>query len=131
MPRFSYPNFPFPFYKNYSRNPTYSHNFSLSQTSHTSNYGKNNFQNNSSIKSDITSYSKNVSQHINLDEDKNCRNFEEKNKSNKNNNDYLFDLFGLKIYSDDVLLVSLIYFLYSEGVRDDSLFLALILLLIS
>ena len=49
----------------------------------------------------------------------NNRNYEQKNKSNKYNDDCLFDLFGLKIYSDDVLLVSLIYFLYSENVKDD------------
>ena len=55
----------------------------------------------------------------------------QKNKSNNNNNDYLFDLFGLKIYTDDVLLVSLIYFLYSEGVKDEGLFIVLILLLLS
>ena len=58
------------------------------------------------------------------------RDFKQKNKSNKNDN-YLFDLFGLKIYYDDVLLVSLIYFLYSEGVKDDGLFIVLILLLLS
>lgn len=55
----------------------------------------------------------------------------EKNKSNKNTTDFLFDLFGLKIYNDDILLISLIYFLYSEGVKDDSLFIVLILLLLS
>ena len=56
---------------------------------------------------------------------------EEKNKSNKNTNDFLFDLFGLKIYNDDILLISLLYFLYSEGVKDDGLFIVLILLLLS
>ena len=60
-----------------------------------------------------------------------CRFVKQKNKSNNNNNDYLFDLFGLKIYTDDVLLVSLIYFLYSEGVKDEGLFIVLILLLLS
>ena len=59
------------------------------------------------------------------------RDFKAKNKSNKYVDDYLFDLFGLKIYNDDILLVSLIYFLYSEGVKDDGLFIVLILLLLS
>ena len=63
--------------------------------------------------------------------EENKRSFKAKNKSNKYPDDYLFDLFGLKIYSDDVLLVSLIYFLYSENVKDDGLFLVLILLLLS
>ena len=57
--------------------------------------------------------------------------FAKPNKSNYNTDDYMFDLFGLKIYSDDILLISLIYFLYSEGVKDDGLFLVLLLLLLS
>ena len=41
------------------------------------------------------------------------------------------DLFGIKLYFDDVLILSLLFFLYKEEVKDESLFLALILLLIS
>ena len=43
----------------------------------------------------------------------------------------LFEIFGLKLYFDDVLLICLIFFLYNEGVKDDYLFIALILLLLS
>ena len=42
-----------------------------------------------------------------------------------------FDLFGIKLYFDDVLILSLLFFLYKEEVKDEGLFLALILLLIS
>ena len=83
------------------------------------------------------SSSDNITNHNNVkdsntvNENKNLRSTSPKNKSNKNTGDYLFDLFGLKIYSDDVLLVSLIYFLYSEDVKDDGLFLVLVLLLLS
>ena len=42
-----------------------------------------------------------------------------------------FDLFGIKLYFDDVLILSLLFFLYKEEVKDESLFLALVLLLIS
>ena len=42
-----------------------------------------------------------------------------------------FDLFGIKLYFDDVLILSLLFFLYKEDVKDEGLFLALILLLIS
>lgn len=41
------------------------------------------------------------------------------------------DLFGIKLYFDDVLILSLLFFLYNEEVKDEGLFLALILLLIS
>ena len=119
MARFPYTNFPFPFYKNYYRmpSPQFINNNSYSQKKHIidNSYSPSNFQN--SLESNSSN------------EDN--RNLNQKNKSNKNNNDYLFDLFGLKIFSDDILLVSLIYFLYSEGVKDDSLFIVLILLLLS
>lgn len=42
-----------------------------------------------------------------------------------------FEIFGLKLYFDDLLLICLIIFLYNEGVKDQFLFIALILLLLS
>lgn len=39
--------------------------------------------------------------------------------------------FGLDLFFDDILLVCLIWFLYNEGVKDEELFLSLILLLLS
>ncbi len=42
-----------------------------------------------------------------------------------------FDLFGLKLYNDDLLLIGMIFFLYKEDVKDQYLFIALILLLLS
>ena len=42
-----------------------------------------------------------------------------------------FNIFGINLYFDDILLISLIFFLYKEGVEDESLFVALILLLLS
>lgn len=52
-------------------------------------------------------------------------------KSSINQDSYFFELFGLKLYSDDILLICLIIFLYQEGVKDDELFISLILLLLS
>ena len=45
--------------------------------------------------------------------------------------DIMFEIFGIKLHSDDVLLICLIFFLYNEGVKDEFLFIALILLLLS
>jgi len=45
--------------------------------------------------------------------------------------EYLFEIFGLKLYFDDVLILCLLYFLYTEEVKDQELFLCLILLLLS
>lgn len=56
-----------------------------------------------------------------------------KQKINKKNDEdeVWLELFGIKLYFDDVLILSLLFFLYKENVKDEGLFLALILLLIS
>lgn len=46
-------------------------------------------------------------------------------------NNPVFNLFGLQLYYDDILLVCLIFFLYTEGIKDDFLFIVLVLLLLS
>lgn len=111
-----YMNFPFPSYKSY---PSSSFNPAYTLQSQVANVPLN----------EKHMISSNNSTYNNSQE--NDRSFDKKNKSNKYADDYLFDLFGLKIYNDDILLVSLIYFLYSEGVKDDGLFIVLILLLLS
>ena len=51
---------------------------------------------------------------------------------NKDTNDNVFfEILGIKLSYDDILLIFLIFFLYTEGVKDDFLFIALVLLLIS
>lgn len=47
------------------------------------------------------------------------------------NSDFVLDLFGLHLYFDDVLILGLLFFLYKEDVKDEGLFLALVMLLIS
>lgn len=115
MPRSLYTGFPF--YRNYFRmNP----NFYNRPFNHVNN-----------IAPPLNSASSNYNCSDTLNSNSFDEKHKEKNKSNKYTDNYLFDLFGLKIFSDDVLLISLIYFLYSEGVKDDALFLVLILLLLS
>ena len=53
------------------------------------------------------------------------------NQSDRNDKEEYFDLLGLKLYYDDLLLIGLIFFLYKEDVKDQYLFFALILLLLS
>lgn len=43
----------------------------------------------------------------------------------------VLELLGLKLYLDDILILSLLYFLYEEDVKDETLFISLLLLLIS
>lgn len=43
----------------------------------------------------------------------------------------IFEIFGIKLYFDDLLIIALIFFLYNEGVSDNLLFISLVLLLLS
>lgn len=45
-------------------------------------------------------------------------------------NNYL-EIAGIKLFSDDIILICLIVFLYNEKVKDQFLFIILILLLLS
>ena len=53
------------------------------------------------------------------------------NQKDRGADEEYFELFGLKLYYDDILLIGLIFFLYKEDVKDQYLFFALILLLLS
>lgn len=61
---------------------------------------------------------------------RNCIDKEDDKKNNEVDSP-LFELFGLKLYFDDVLLLGLLFVLYSEGVDDTNLYIALVLLLLS
>lgn len=52
-------------------------------------------------------------------------------KENRKDEMQVFEIFGIKLYFDDILIIALIFFLYNEGVRDNLLFISLILLLLS
>lgn len=43
----------------------------------------------------------------------------------------VFEIMGIKLYLDDIIILGLLFFLYKEEVKDETLFLSLILLLIS
>ena len=48
-----------------------------------------------------------------------------------NKNEPVLEILGLKLYLDDLIILGLLFLLYTEDVHDDILFLILILLLIS
>lgn len=43
----------------------------------------------------------------------------------------LFEIFGISLYYDDILILCLLFFLYKEEVKDPYLFISLVLLLLS
>ena len=99
-------------------------------------YGINSFAPKNSLNSNIKD-SSNSDNNISLQNNnvtyktKSNKELPKKNNSKSNTDNYFFELFGLKLYFDDVLLICLIFFLYDEGVRDNELFISLILLLLS
>lgn len=53
------------------------------------------------------------------------------NTTTSRNCEEVFNVFGLKLYFDDLLIISLLIFLYNEDIKDNSLYLALVLLLLT
>ncbi len=43
----------------------------------------------------------------------------------------IFEIFGIKLYLDDLIILGILYFLYKEDVKDDMLYIILFLLLFS
>ncbi len=126
---FHLPYFSMPYYNRYSRYgyryPYYSYRKSNSNMDSSSV-----FHNATSIPNKNNSYYKNFDNKASK-----CTNFtkdlEKENNSNSSSDSPLFQLFGINLYFDDILLICLIWFLYDEGVKDQELFIALILLLLS
>lgn len=103
------PPFRFPYYLN----PNYNRNYYYKSTSNPAQ---------DSISDSNSQNKKNIT---------NVSHESKKNNSKSNYENYFFELFGLKLYFDDVLLISLLFFLYEEGVKDNELFFSLVLLLLS
>lgn len=53
------------------------------------------------------------------------------NLLNGNIDDPIFEILGIELYLDDIIILGLLFILYKEGVQDEMLFLALILLLLT
>lgn len=137
--RYGY-RYPYYTYKNYS-NPYPNKGYdSVTQNMHDTST-----VNNKTLTSTSRNYRKNISNNMdyvninNKTHNNNGYSFNDKDncdkknesRSNENEDSPLFQLFGINLYFDDILLVCLIFFLYQEGVKDEGLFISLILLLLS
>lgn len=128
---FQNPYFGLPYYHRYSRygyyypNPGYVTPPSFSQNTQTTNQ--------QTIKQPNASYNRRTvknsahSQETPPKEEKK----EDRTTTDSKDDGPIFQIFGIDLYFDDILLVCLIFFLYQEGVKDQGLFIALILLLLS
>lgn len=52
-------------------------------------------------------------------------------ESEINSSEQYFELFGIKLYFDDLLILALLFFLYKEEVNDSYLYIILLMLLLS
>lgn len=137
IPRLSYLGMPY--YNRYSRYgyryPYYSYKKAnenyLNNSKHELNF-KDKYEvknRNTEIKNDRSKSSFNFKYNSTPDGSANSVNSDK--QDNSNNDVPLFQFFGINLYFDDILLICLIWFLYDEGVKDEGLFIALILLLLS
>lgn len=121
-PFFGFPNFrkPYPYYSPYYP----SHNISVNSNKNRKNPC---FPNTSSKeKQGNFAYSSSLSHPV--------KNQDEKVKDtmkSENTSEECFEIFGLKLHFDDLLIIALLFFLYQEEVKDTYLYIALILLLLS
>ncbi len=53
------------------------------------------------------------------------------NTTNSNNESNIFEIFGIKLYLDDLIILGILFFLYEQNVKDEMLYIILFLLLLS
>ena len=131
MARFPYYGFPFqyPYYKyynqnkhiNYNNNYTNSPNSKLNETSPTATNAikkENTEEKSSSVKSNRSYSIPNLPFSFNFN-----------GLSNTNNS--IINILGLELYLDDIIILCILFILYKEEIKDEILFIALILLLLT
>lgn len=110
----------FPYYNQFNRKPYFYNNFRPNY-----NYYPNyNYNHNSNIQP-------NTNPELSAPSENNTNTRQAHSQHIDSKDTVWLDLFGIKLYFDDVLILSLLFFLYKEEVKDEGLFLALVLLLIS
>lgn len=50
---------------------------------------------------------------------------------NSNTEPNIFEIFGIKLYLDDLIILGILFFLYEQNVKDEMLYIILFLLLLS
>lgn len=56
---------------------------------------------------------------------------ENRSRAHSNDSQAFINILGIELYSDDILILCILFSLYLEGVKDEMLFICLILLLLS
>lgn len=133
FPFFNFYNYRKPTYyqSNLYRDSTYIKNFSHANSSSMVDENSNINSSNHNFPSNIAYANIKSKYNDNSSNESSRLNFEQKKPLSEPSEEYFFEVFGLKLYFDDILLICLLFFLYEEGVKDQDLFISLILLLLS
>ena len=105
MFRFPYYGYPYNYYKYYNHYNTFNQQIAKSEID------------NSEKKESITN-SETISNTNN-------------SKRSSNSDQAIFEIMGIKLYLDDLIILGVLYFLYEQNVKDEMLYIILFLLLIS
>lgn len=89
------------------------------------------YHNSSNVNSNHSNSKEKIFSHTTEKHSSNPINASHSNINKDTNDNVFFEILGIKLSYDDILLIFLIFFLYTEGVKDDFLFIVLILLLLS
>lgn len=73
----------------------------------------------------------NIADASTIDNESSSNDSRSKSKKKSNLEQPIFEILGIYIYLDDLIILGLLFFLYTENVHDDILFMTLILLLLS
>lgn len=130
FPFFRFPFFRRPYNNYYPYNNLHNQNINYKNNSQTT-YSPSNFQENNYTKNQDNINFYNMNRKSNQNTISHLPNNDFINNINGENTEDSFDFFGLKLNSDDLLILALLFFLYKEDVKDTYLYIALILLLLS
>ena len=135
LPFFNYP-YNYSYYRNYNRYNNYA-------KSHTSNYSTN--TNACASNTNNTSFNENHSTTSNFahnsyplqqepknsitNSDKISNTINSRLSSSSNNDQAIFEILGIKLYLDDLIILGLLFFLYQQQVKDEMLYIILFMLL--
>lgn len=120
MPSFPFYRFPYSNYYQYCNTmKTYNNNEGLMPIKDDNEYNEKNNENNRSNNNEKTSRYNSFGP------------IKFQNPFEMNFEEPVLDILGIRLYLDDLIILGLLFLLYKEGVKDELLFLSLILLLIS
>lgn len=129
---FNFPYFGYPYHNPYYKYYRSPNNYvNIQKNSYTSNDAETSEGNSTTSQNSIDN--KTICKEENFESDckenvqRACNSLDNNNNSDKP----IFELFGIKLYSDDLIILAVLFLLYEQNVKDEMLYIILFLLLFS